>query len=126
MNQPASVFRILDHAFQRDAASHEVDVLAAELASLVGACRGPLLLALLRKEAVPRTFGLVFLLDGYGLVLRHRYRRDGQSAFLFVERKPEVASAFAGTVVHERRATDDGERERRARRARPTILPRAA
>ena len=63
MNQPASTFRTLDQAFQRDAASHRVDALAAELAAQVGASRGPLLLALLRKEAVPRTFGLVFLLD---------------------------------------------------------------
>jgi hypothetical protein len=124
MNQPASTFRTLDQAFQRDAASSHVDALAAELASEVGASRGPLLLALLRKEAVPRTFGLVFLLDGYGLVLRHRYRRDGQSAFLFVERKQPAASAFAGSVVRERRAPLGALAP--LRNARPTLLPRAA
>lgn len=110
MNQPASIFRTLDQAFQRDAASHEVDALAADLAAHVGASSGPLLLALVRKEAVPRTFGLVFVLDGYGLVLRHRYRRDGLSAFLFVERKPEAASAFEGTVVREHRVPRPAER----------------
>ena len=126
MNQPASTFRTLDQAFNREAASQQVDALAAELAAQVGASRGPLLLALLRKEAVPRTFGLVFLLDAYGLVLRHRYRRDGQSAFLFVERKPEAASAFAGTVVRERRDPQHAGHRTRPQRARPTILPRAA
>lgn len=104
-NEAARLFRTLSHAFNRDAADHRVDALAADLAALVARSEAPLCLGLLRKEAVPRYYGLVFVLDAYGLVLRQRYRADGASAFVYVERKRAAASEFAGTVVRARRAS---------------------
>jgi hypothetical protein len=108
MNHPAHVFRDLLGSWHRDSADERVDVLAAELAACVAATPGALCLGLLRKDAVPKLFGL---LDGYGLLLRQRYRQQGDGVFVFAERKAEVASEFTGQV-----------REMRQ----PYALPRAA
>ncbi len=130
MNRPANLFRSLDQTFQMDAAGQHVDALAAELASEVGASLGPLCLGLVHKEAVPRFYGLVFLLDHYGPVLRHRYRRDGLGAFVFVERKRLAVSEFEGAQVREveRAAVSDKPVTiiRYRSDERPPVLPRAA
>ena len=102
VNQPARVFRDLTSAFQQDAAGERVDVLAAELASCVADARGSLCVGLIHKEVVPKLFGLVFLLDGYGLLLRQRYREQGDGVFVFLDRKNVAESEFAGAVVLER------------------------
>ena len=102
VNYPARVFRDLTGAFQQDAAGDRVDVLAAELASCVADARGSLCVGLVHKEVVPKLFGLVFLLDGYGLLLRQRYREQGDGVFVFLERKTAAESEFAGSVVVER------------------------
>ena len=101
-NHPARVFRDLTSSFQQDAGGERVDALAAELASCVAAARGSLCLGLVYKETVPKLYGLVFLLDGYGLLLRQRYREQGDGVFVFLDRKGDVASEFAGSVVVER------------------------
>ena len=101
-NHPARVFRDLTSSFQQDAAGERVDILAAELASCVAEARGSLCLGLIHKETVPKLYGLVFLLDGYGLVLRQRYREQGDGVFVFLDRKGDVRSEFADSVVHER------------------------
>ena len=77
------------------------DVLAAELAAHVGRARAPLCLGLIGKEAIPRLYGLVFLLDGFGLTLRQRYRQDRLSAYLFLERRGKAPSEYAGATVRE-------------------------
>lgn len=101
-NQPARVFRHLTSSFQQDAAAERVDVLAAELASCVADAQGSLCLGLVHKETVPKLYGLVFLLDGYGLVLRQRYREQGDGVFVFLDRKGDARSEFADSTVHER------------------------
>lgn len=111
MNHPAHVFRDLLGSWHRDSADERVDVLAAELAACVAAAPGALCLGLLRKDAVPKLFGLIFLLDGYGLLLRQRYRQQGDGVFVFAERKAEVTSEFTGQVRETRQ---------------PYALPRAA
>jgi len=103
MNHPVSTFRALSSAFQHDAASAEVDILAADLSARVGSSAHPLCLGLIRKEAVRKFYGLVYLLDGYGLTLRQRHREGGEGVFIYAERKPEVPSEFAGAVVQARR-----------------------
>ena len=100
MNYPARVFRDLSSTWQRDAASERVDLLAAELTSCVAA-EGPLCLGLIRAEAVPKFFGLVYLLDSCGVLLRKRHRKEG-GVLVFAEAKREVMSEFAGAVVYER------------------------
>lgn len=101
-NPAARVFRNLLGSWHRDAADERVDVLAAELAACVAAARGPLCLGLLRKDVVPRLFGLTFLLDGYGLLLRQRYRQQGDGVFVFLERKHGCQHEYAGATVRER------------------------
>lgn len=98
MNQPARIFRDLMSHWHRDAVSERVDVLAAELAAHVATASGALCLGLLHKEAVPRLFGLVFLLDGYGLLLRQRYRERGDGVYVFLERQEARQSDFVGAV----------------------------
>ena len=100
-NVPARLFRELQTVWHLDATHHRIDVLASELAAQVGRAPAPLCLGLIRKEAIPRVFGLVFLLDGFGLTLRQRYRDDRASAYLFLERKGEVPSEYAGATVRE-------------------------
>ena len=127
MNRPAHLFRTLAHAFNRDAADPAVDALAAELAACAARSGAPLLLGLLRPEAVPRYFNLVFVLDGYGLTLRQRYRRDGDAAWLYLEPKGRPVSEFAGTAVRARRlgASELPPVDAAARR-RAAALPEAA
>lgn len=103
MNYPVSLFRSLSSAWHHDAVSDQVDLLAADLAAHVGASRYPLLLGLVRKEAVSKLYGLVFLLDGYGLTLRQRYRKGGDGVFVYAERKAAAPSEYAGAVVLEHR-----------------------
>lgn len=100
-NDASALFRDLAAAWDMDAAGHRVDVLASELAALVARAPGPLCLGLITREAVPRYYGLVFLLDGYGVCLRKRHRKDGRSVFVFAEPKGNAPSEHAGTVVRE-------------------------
>ena len=100
MNYPARIFRDLSSVWQRDAANGRVDSLAAELTACVAA-QGALCLGVIRAEAVPKYYGLVYLLDSYGILLRKRHRKEG-GVLVFAEVKQEVASEFAGAVVFER------------------------
>ena len=109
MTYPVSTFRALSSAFQHDAASPTVDVLAAELAAQIGRERHPLLVGLIHRDAVRKFYGLVYLLDGYGLTLRQRYRERGDGVFVYAERKGDAPSEFDGAAVAERiseRATE--------------------
>lgn len=101
MNHPVSTFRALSSAFQRDAAGPDVDLYAAELAARVGADPYPVCVGLVHKDAVCKFYGLVYLLDGYGLTLRQRHRAGGEGVFVYAERKAEVPSEFEGAVVSE-------------------------
>jgi hypothetical protein len=103
MNHPVSTFRALSSAFQQDAASFEVETLAADLAARVGSSRHPLCIGLVRKDAVRKFYGLVYLLDGYGLTLRQRHREGGEGVFVYAERKEAAPSEFAGATVYVRR-----------------------
>ncbi len=107
MNHPVSTFRALSSAFQQDAVSDEVDLLAADFAAQVGRGRHPLCVGLVHKEAVRKLYGLVYLLDGYGLTLRQRHREGGEGVFVYAERKAEAFSEFADAVVSERRVATD-------------------
>lgn len=105
MNHPVPLFRALSSAWQHDAVAAEVDTLAAELSARVGASRYPLCLGLIRKEAVSTFYGLVYLLDGYGVTLRQRYRKGGDGVFFYAELKAPAPSDYAGAIVLEHRVT---------------------
>ena len=75
MNYPARLFRDLLSTWHNDCASHRVDSLAAELAARAGRADAAVCLGLIQKEAIASLFGLTYLLDSYGLVLRQRYRQ---------------------------------------------------
>lgn len=107
MNHPVSTFRALSSAFQYDAVSDEVERLAADFAAQVGSSRHALCVGLVRKEAVRKFYGLVYLLDGYGLTLRQRQREGGEGVFVYAERKLEAISEFEDAIVSERRITTD-------------------
>ena len=102
MHHPVSTFRALSSAFQHDAAGQTVDILAAELAAQVGRERHPLLIGLVHRDAVRKFYGLVYLLDGYGLTLRQRHRQQGDGVFVYAERKGDAYAEFDGAVVLER------------------------
>jgi len=102
MNYPARIFRDLTSTWHQDAANERVDRLAAELAAQMADKKGSLCLGLVQKEAIATFHGLVFLLDSFGLMLRQRYREQGDGVFVFLDRKEGVESEFAGAVVHER------------------------
>lgn len=102
MNHPARVFRDLTSAWHQDAASERVDCLAAELAAAAANTKASLLLGLIEAEAVAKFYGLVFLLDSYGLILRKRYRQAGDGVYVYLDKRTlSQASEFAGAVVHE-------------------------
>ena len=94
---PAALFRALRTAWDSDSADMRCDQLAADLAAQVAA-DGPARVALLKKDAVPSLFGLVFFLDAYGLNLRQRYRQQGDGVFIWLEPKEARPSQFVGTV----------------------------
>ena len=100
MNYPARIFRDLSSTWQQDAAAERVDILAAELTARVAA-GGTLCLGLIHAESVPKFFGLVYLLDTYGILLRKRHRKEG-GVLVFAEVKQAVESEFAGAAVFER------------------------
>jgi hypothetical protein len=102
MNEVAGNFRNLFSSWHEDAAGERVAALAAELAANVAAASAPVCVGLYRKDIVPRLFGLVFLLDGYGLTLRQRYRQQGDGVFVFLEHRAEAAHELAGARVRER------------------------
>ncbi|MCA9836356.1 MAG: hypothetical protein KC422_05555 [Trueperaceae bacterium] len=102
MNYPARVFRDLLSTWHFDVTSDRIESLAAELTSQVAASQSSLCLGLLEKEALPKLFGLTFLLDGYGLILRQRYREQGDGIFVFADIKQESQSEFNGNSVFER------------------------
>lgn len=101
MNHPVSTFRALSSAFQHDAASADVDLWAADLAARVGANPYPLCVGLIHRDAVRKFYGLVYLLDGYGLTLRQRHRAGGEGVFVYAERKVNAPSEFEDAVVTE-------------------------
>lgn len=102
MNYPARIFRDLASTWNRDAADERVDILASELASYAARTNTSLCLGLIAQDAVPKFYGLVYLLDTYGLMLRKRYRQNGDAVFVFVETKQAAhPHEYAGAVVNE-------------------------
>ena len=98
MNRAARTFRRLEQLWHLDAASPEVDILAAELASTVA--EGPWCVAVRPKGNVSSLYGLVFLLDTYGLILSQRCRED-DTVLVSVEAAPDRVSEFEGFAVTE-------------------------
>ncbi len=100
-NSTAQVFRNLFSVWQQDAASPKVDTLAAELTAHI-AKDGSVCVGLMQTSSIPKLFGLIYFLDGYGLLLRQRYRDQRDGIFVYVDRKSNAISEFAGSVVRER------------------------
>ncbi len=101
INPAAKIFRDLLFTWQQDAASPQIDTLAAELTANV-AQNGSVCVGLMQVASIPKLFGLIYFLDGYGLLLRQRYRDQRDGIFVYVDRKNEALSEFAGSVVLER------------------------
>ncbi len=101
MNYPARVFRDLLSTWHFNALSDRIESLAAELVSEVVLAKTSVCLGLMEKEALPKLFGLTYLLDGYGLILRQRYREKGDGIFVFADLKQESMSEFQGNTVIE-------------------------
>lgn len=103
MNYPARLFRDLLSAWHVDASGERVEHLAADLAAAAASAPSSLCLGLMEPDAVRSVFGLVYLLDGYGLILRQRYREQKDGIFIFLDRKAEAKSEFAHVNVLEHR-----------------------
>jgi len=103
LNKPANIFRELSSLWHYDAACERVDVLAAELTSHIAGLTGSVCLGLIKTDATQKFFGLVYLLDSYGLILRQRYREQGDAVFIFLDKKTlPVLSEYEDAVVTER------------------------
>jgi hypothetical protein len=106
MNKTAQVFRDLLANWQHDAASPQIDTFAAELVAHV-AKHGSTCVGLMQTSSIPKLFGLIYFLDGYGLLLRQRYRDQRDGIFVYLDRKQDVVSEFAGSVVSERQSVQE-------------------
>lgn len=100
MNHPARIFRDLLSIWHYDCAAERVDSLAAELAAWAARV-DTICLGLLEKDAIAKVYGLTYLLDGYGFILRQRYRQKGDAVFVYLDRKQDTVSEFAGSYVTE-------------------------
>lgn len=105
-NQAAKTFRNLLFIWQQDAASSQIDALAAELTAQV-AKDGSSCVGLMQVSSIPKLFGLIYFLDGYGLLLRQRYRDQRDGVFVYIDRKQDAVSEFAGSIVNERTQTPE-------------------
>jgi hypothetical protein len=97
----AEVFRDLLTAWHHDATSDRVDVLASELAARLAQANHSLCVALMTVDSICTLFGLIYFLDGYGIILRQRYRANRDGVFVYVDRKTDKPSEFAGQMVFE-------------------------
>jgi hypothetical protein len=102
MNNAATVFRDLLTTWQHDASSERVEALAAELGSYVAASNASLCVGLMSTQSIPTLFGLIYFLDGYGLLLRQRYRQQRDGVFIYIDCKSEAPNEFTGNYVQER------------------------
>ena len=102
MNHAATVFRNLLFNWQHDASSQYIEVLAAELSALVASSNTSLCVGLMDTHSIPKLFGLIYFLDGYGLLLRQRYRQQRDGVFVYVDLKIEAPNEFTGNYVQER------------------------
>lgn len=102
MNNAAMLFRDLLSTWQHDASSERVETLAAELSSCVANSDTSPCVALMNTQSIPSLFGLIYFLDGYGLLLHQRYRQQRDGVFIYIDRKNEVPSEFTGNQVQER------------------------
>lgn len=100
MNRAARTFEQLEQLFHVDASSPQVEVLAADLAAQ--AAHGRRLIDIRPKTSVCKLYGLVFLLDGYGLILSQKYRKHDDQVYVWLELKRNNVSEFAGAVVVEK------------------------
>ena len=98
-NQPALLFRDLLSTWHQDASTDRIDMLTAELTACVATSEHSLCVGLIRKDAIEKLFGLVFLFDAFDLVLRYKYRKQDDGAYVFLEKKQACESEFAGTKV---------------------------
>ncbi len=103
MNYPARVFRDLLSSWHYNSSSPRIDILAAELTTEVVNARTSLCLGLMEKEALPKLFGLSYVLNDYGLILRQRYRKQNDGIFIFVDQKQNIHQEFKGNIVKEKR-----------------------
>jgi hypothetical protein len=102
MNNAATVFRNLLFNWQHDASSQNVEVLAAELSAQVASSSTSLCVGLMDTHSIPKLFGLIYFLDGYGLLLRQRYRQQRDGVFVYIDLKTEAPNEFAGNYIQER------------------------
>ncbi len=102
MNNAATLFRDLLTTWQHDASSERVETLAAELSSQITTSDTSLCVGLMNTHSIPSLFGLIYFLDGYGLLLRQRYRQQRDGVFIYIDRKTENPNEFIGNKVQER------------------------
>ncbi len=81
-------FQVLSAAWQQDAASHHVEILAANLAANL-AVTGRSCIGLVKLEAVRQLYGLACFLATFGITLQWRYRTSKDAVFLFAGIKKE-------------------------------------
>ena len=101
MNYPARLFRDLLSTWHQSAESSKVDMLAAELTSCIAREAHALCIGLVQKDSLAKLHGLMYLLDSYGLVVLPRYRKQGDSIFVFLDRKSDSVSEYADSTVTE-------------------------
>lgn len=104
MNHPARLLSQMLSTWHQDTTAPHLEALAAELTTEAVNTKGSLCVGLFKKDFQPRLFGLAYFLDSYGLIMRQRFRKQGDGFFVFIDLKPESKeSEFKGNTVTEQK-----------------------
>lgn len=102
LNKPSTLFKQMLSNWHFDVISEQTDDSIFNFVAEMANHKDSVCVGLMEKAAIPRLYGLTFILDGYGLILRQRYREQGDGVFVFVDHKTDELSEFDGNKLHVR------------------------
>ena len=105
-NRPAQLFRALHASFNVDPASGDTNIHAANLSAELAHHPKGAAVCLLEPTVIPRYFGVVCLLEFFGVRVQKRVLGDGVMVFLGRCGEPEMPKWVDSRVMWERLPED--------------------